>query len=228
MDLLQAINERHSVRTYEDRPLTDDHKAALNRLITTFNAESGLHMQLVTNERKAFSGLKANIGRFSYGRFKNVKNYIALIGRKGSDLEELCGYFGEMIVLEAQTLGLKTCWVGGTFRKVHKSYKVEDGEKLIAVIAIGYSDQEGKPHQSKGFNEVSKTIGVMPDWYARGVEAALLAPTAINQQKFVFELNENETVTATAKVGPFSKVDLGIAKCHFEIGSGKDDTIWTV
>lgn len=221
MDLLQAIHERHSVRTYEERPLTGDHKAALLRLITTFNAESGLHMQLLTNERKAFSGLKAR-----YGKFKGVRNYIALIGRKGADLEELCGYFGEMIVLEAQTLGMKTCWVGGTYRKVNRVLNIENGEKLVAVIAIGYSKEEGKPHKSRGFNEVSNTIGAMPDWYAKGVEAALLAPTAINQQKFTFELTDDENVIAAAKVGPFSKVDLGIVKCHFEIGSGKDDTIW--
>ncbi|MBR1731577.1 MAG: nitroreductase, partial [Ruminococcus sp.] len=103
MDLQQAIFERHSVRTYEDEPLTEDHAAALERLITTFNAESGLHMQLITNEPKAFSGLKAR-----YGKFSNVRNYIALIGRKGADLSELCGYFGEQIVLEAQMLGLNT------------------------------------------------------------------------------------------------------------------------
>lgn len=221
MDLLQAINERHSVRIYEDKPLTNDHAAALNRLITTFNAESGLHIQLVTNERKAFSGIKAR-----YGKFKGVKNYIALIGRRGADLEELCGYFGEMIVLEAQVLGLKTCWVGGTYRKVNRVLEIDKNEKLVAVIAVGYSKDEGAPHKSRGFNEVSNTIGAMPDWYAKGVEAALLAPTAINQQKFTFELTENENVIATAKVGPFSKVDLGIVKCHFEIGSGKDDTIW--
>ncbi|MBR2109176.1 MAG: nitroreductase family protein [Ruminococcus sp.] len=223
MDLLQAIYERHSVRVFNDKPLDDVLASALVRLITTYNAESGLHMQLIQNERKAFSGLKAR-----YGKFKGVKNYIALIGRKGADLEEMCGYFGEMLVLEAQALGLKTCWVGGTYRKVPKSMMIEKGEKLVAVIAVGYSDEDGVQHKSKEFNEVSKTIGAMPEWYTKGVEAALLAPTAINQQKFVFELISDEKVRVTAGFGPFSKVDLGIVKCHFEIASGKDETIWTV
>ena len=223
MDLLQAINERHSVRTFNDKPIDDVLAAALERLITTYNAESGLHMQLIQNEPKAFSGLKAR-----YGKFKGVKNYIALIGRKGADLEEMCGYFGEILVLEAQALGLKTCWVGGTYRKVPKAMSIEKGEKLVAVIAVGYSDAEGVQHKCKEFNEVSKTIGAMPEWYTKGVEAALLAPTAINQQKFVFELISDEKVKVTAGLGPFSKVDLGIVKCHFEIASGKDETIWTV
>ena len=222
MDLVQAIHERHSVRVYNDIPLTEDHEAAMERLITTFNAESGLHMQLIKNERRAFSGLRAR-----YGKFKNVKNYIALIGRKGADLSELCGYYGEQLVLEAQTLGLKTCWVGGTYKKVPKALSVDRGEKLVAVIAIGYSDENGTQHKCREFNEVSKTIGAMPDWYAKGVEAALLAPTAINQQKFSFELIGGEKVKAVAEMGPFSNVDLGIVKYHFELGSGKDDTIWT-
>lgn len=223
MELLQAMHDRHSVRVYEDKPLDDVIAAALERLITTYNAESGLHMQLITNERRAFSGIKAH-----YGKFRNVKNYVALVGRKGSDLYELCGYYGEQFVLEAQMLGLNTCWVGGTYKKVSKAISVDRGEKLVAVIALGYGATSGVPHKSKGFNEVSKTIGAMPDWYAKGVEAALLAPTAINQQKFVFELTKDEKVTVETKLGPFSKLDLGIVKYHFELGSGKDDTIWTV
>ena len=222
MDLLQAMHERHSVRVYNDKPLDDVITSALERLITTFNAESGLHIQLIKNEPKAFSGLRAH-----YGKFKNVKNYIALIGRKGADLSELCGYYGEQLVLEVQMLGLRTCWVGGTYKKVPKALSIDRGEKLLAVIAVGYSDDNGQPHKSRGFNEVSKTIGAMPDWYAKGVEAALLAPTAINQQKFVFELIDDEKVRATAGLGPFTSVDLGIVKYHFELGSGKDDTIWT-
>ena len=223
MNLMQAINERHSVRVFNDKPLDDVIIGALERLITTFNAESGLHMQLILNEPKAFSGLKAR-----YGKFKGVKNYIALIGRKGADLEEMCGRYGEMLVLEAQMLELNTCWVGGTYKKVPKAMSIDKGEKLVAVIALGYSNEDGVQHKCKEFNEVSKTIGAMPEWYAKGVEAALLAPTAINQQKFVFELVDDEKVRVTAGHGPFSKVDLGIVKCHFEIASLKDETIWTV
>ena len=222
MDLLQAMHERHSVRVYENKPIDNVIAEALIRLITTFNAESGLHMQLITNEKRAFGSLK---GR--YGKFRNVKNYIALVGRKGPDLPELCGYFGEQLVLEAQTLGLKTCWVAGTYRKIPRALSIDRGEKLVAVIAVGYSDENGTPHKSREFNEVSKTIGAMPDWYAKGVEAALLAPNAMNQQQFIFELTADERVRASAALGPYSKLDLGIVKYHFELGSGKDETIWT-
>lgn len=44
-----------------------------------------------------------------------------------------------------------------------------------------------------------------PEWFENGVEMALLAPTAMNQQKFMIELNEDESVEFTDKGGFFSK-----------------------
>ena len=73
MTLYEAILARHSVRAYKNIPLSDDHLAALERLILTYNSLSGLHIQLVANEPKAFSGRLAR-----YGKFKNVNNYIVM------------------------------------------------------------------------------------------------------------------------------------------------------
>ena len=80
----------------------------------------------------------------------------------------------------------------------------------------------GKSHAT-GNSNVSADA---PVWFKRGVKAALLAPTAVNQQKFRFE-RKGDTVTAKAgKIGPCLKIDLGIVKCHFEIGAGKDNFTW--
>ena len=65
----------------------------------------------------------------------------------------------------------------------------------------------------------------LPDWFRAGAEAALLAPTAMNQQKFLFVLDGNK-VSAKAGFGFYTKIDLGIAKCHFEIGAGTDNFKW--
>ena len=97
MELLDAMKERHSVRSYEDRALDGSVKKAIQKKIDECNTESGLHIQLVSDEPKAFDGLMAR-----YGKFSGVKNYIALIGKKGSNLDELCGYYGEKLVLYAQ------------------------------------------------------------------------------------------------------------------------------
>ena len=70
-----------------------------------------------------------------------------------------------------------------------------------------------------------KADGVTPDWFKKGIDAALLAPTAMNQQKFQFTLKENR-VLAKAGIGFYSKIDLGIVKYHFEIGAGKKNFDW--
>jgi nitroreductase len=218
MSLMEAIEYRHSVRKYTDKAMSREQFEELQAAIQRYNEEGGLHMQLITNETKAFSTFKAK-----YGRFEGVRDYIALIGRKSRDLDERCGYYGEKLVLLAQQLGLNTCWVGETYTKIERVYDIRDGEKLVAVITVGHGADQGKRRRTKKFKDVVQLDRPEPDWFRRGVEAALMAPTAINQQKFRFYL-EGEEVRVKAGFGPFAKVDKGIVICHFEIGSGRQ--IW--
>lgn len=218
MDIMQAIKERHSVREYTDKRIEGHVEEELRRCISECNESSGLHIQLTLNEPKAFSGMLAH-----YGSIKNVKSYIALVGPKGS--QEKCGYYGEKVVLCAQQLGLNTCWIALTYSKSKSVCDIKPGEKLICVIALGYGATQGVPHKSKDISKVCNTDCEMPTWFRNGMEAALLAPTAMNHQRFVFTLKDNE-VTAKALPGSCTKIDLGIAKCHFEIGAGREGQIW--
>ena len=216
MDIREAIKNRHSVRQYKDIPIDGETTAKLHEIIDQCNQESGLHIQLIVDDPECFDTFLAH-----YGKFDNVKNYIAIVGDKTNPaLDEFAGYYGEKILLEAQMLGLNTCWVGGTFGKGKCKATIGSGEKLVCVFAIGYGENEGKKHRSK---PVSKLCAVreedMPIWFKNGMIAAMLAPTAINQQKFFVEL-DGEEVVITAKRGPFAKVDLGIVKYHFEAVSG--------
>ena len=220
MELLEAMQNRHSVRQYTDAPVSTDALSALQEEIAACNRESGLHIQLVTDEPKAFDSFMAH-----YGKFSGVKNYIALIGKKGAKLDELCGYYGERLVLKAQQLGLNTCWVAMTYKKIPGVFRIETGEKLTVVIALGYGQAQGTAHKSKPAAEVSNLGDASPAWFKSGIEAALLAPTAMNQQKFTLRL-ENGTVSAKAGSGFYTKVDLGIVKYHFELGAGKENFTW--
>lgn len=220
MDYLEAIQQRHSVRAYLDKPIEGEILAALEQEIADCNRESGLHIQLIQNEPKAFDSRMAH-----YGKFSGVTNYIAMIGEKSPQLDELCGYYGERIVLKAQTLGLNTCWVALTYKKIPGVFQINKGEKLTVVISIGYGKTQGSKHTSKSFSEVATVDGEIPEWFKSGVEAALLAPTAVNQQKFHFSL-VGDKVKAKAKPAFYSKMDLGIAKYHFELTSGKDQSVW--
>ena len=217
---METIRARHSVRQYLDKPLTAEDISALTAEIAACNSEGGLHIQLVTDEPEAFAGFMAR-----YGKFSGVKNYIAMIGKKGPDLDERCGYYGERLVLLAQQLGLNTCWVGLSYRKVKAAYTVDSGESLRAVIAVGYGAAQGTPHRSKAMREVARAPEPAPEWFRNGMEAVLLAPTAVNQQKFVFTLADGK-VRAQAGGGFYTKMDLGIAKYHFELGAGKENFQW--
>lgn len=220
MDFKQAIIDRHSVRQYINKAISDDIKAQLLSFVAEQNKESGLNIQVIFDEPTAFDCFIAD-----YGSFKNVTNYIALVGKKTSDLDEKCGYYGEKIVLFAQNLGLNTCWVGMSYSKSKAHFALSKGEKLCLMIALGYGENQGKTHKSKTYSDVAKSIEPTPDWFKNGITAALLAPTAINQQKFKFSY-DGKCVDAKAGIGFFAKVDLGIAKAHFEIGAGKENFVW--
>ena len=220
MDVWQAMQERHSVRSYTDKPIEGEVKEKLAAKIAQCNAESGLHIQLVLDEPNAFDSAMAH-----YGKFSGVRNYIVMAGKKTAALEETCGYYGEKIVLYAQTLGLNTCWVAMTYSKGKARFQLAQDEKLCLVIAVGYGKTAGTAHRVKPRESVMKVQGTPPAWLVRGVDAALLAPTAMNQQKFVFSLS-GSTVAAKAGLGFYSKVDLGIAKYHFELGAGTENFQW--
>ncbi len=222
MGLLEAINERHSVRSYKDKKIEGEVLNELKQIISQCNKDGRLNIQLCLNEPKAFSGMMAK-----FMRFNNANNYIALVGKESDDLEEKCGYYGEKIVLKAQQLGLNTCWVAATFNKSHskKVIKLKADEKLLIAIAIGYGETSGVSHKVKPIEELSNITELkdVPEWFLNGIKAAQLAPTARNQQKFRFELHEDE-VNSYSGTGVLTKIDLGIAKYHFEIGAGRD--IW--
>lgn len=227
MTILEAIEARHSVRAYKEQPLTEDVVRVLEEKIECFNQEGKLHIQLVTNEPKAFKGTLAK-----YGKFKNVSNYLVMAGKKSDDLDERVGYYGEHLVLLAQMLGLNTCWVCLSYSKVPGTFVLANDEKIACYIALGYGETQGASHKVKTIEQVSNVSDITPSWFKRGVQAALYAPTAINQQKFYFEYVrvENNQHKVLAKKGfslvGYTHMDLGIAKCHFEIGAGKENFVW--
>ena len=227
MTIQEAIEARHSVRAYKDQRLSEEIVKVLEDEIVKLNHEGQLHIQLICNEPKAFQGTLAK-----YGKFRNANNYLIMAGKRADDLDERVGYYGEHLVLLAQTLGLNTCWVGLSYSKVPGTFVLEEGEKIACYIAIGYGETQGVGHKIKTVEQVSNASDITPSWFKKGVEAALLAPTAVNQQKFSFEYvgMSNNRHQVRAKKGfsmiGYTQMDLGIAKYHFEIGAGKDKFEW--
>jgi len=218
MTIKEALEQRHSVRQFEEKSIDEELVVKLKAGIATVNKESGLHVQMFNDEPEAFQANKP-----SYGQFSGCRNYFAMVGGKGMD--EKIGYYGQQLVLFSQQLGLNTCWVALTYKKGGVNPKISSGEKLYIIIALGYGKTQGASHKLKEMSAVSDLSSDSPDWYRNGMEAALLAPTAMNQQKFRFSRSGNK-VSAKAGMGFYTKIDLGIVKYNFEIGAGKENFIW--
>ena len=223
------------MRRYIDRPIEPEKVGVLRDAIAKINSATGLNVQLVLEEPRAFAS-----GVWKYGQFAGVRNYLVMAGPKGREAEEAVGYHGEALVLLAQTLGLRTCWVGLTYTKTPGAFELRRGDIIHCVISLGYGENDGVQHPLRAAEEFYETsagtaatgakagTAAPPEWFLRGIEAARLAPTAINQQKFRFSLRGPRTVRAVAlfsMVG-YTHIDLGIAKLHFELGAGRENFDW--
>ena len=222
MDILEAIKARHSVRKYIDRPIEAGKAGIIRAAIERINIESGLNVQLVLDEPKSFSA-----GLWKYGQFHGVKNYFVMAGPKGKEYEEKVGWFGEELVLLAQTLGLNTCWVGLTYTKIPGTFTLREGDRIHCVISLGYGADQGVQHPLRHVDRFFESDGEPPQWFLKGMEAALLAPTAVNQQKIKVILHPDgvEAKSLFSMVG-YTAIDLGIVKYHFEKAAGKENFSW--
>ena len=200
MEILEIMQQRHSVRQYTDRAIEPEKRTVLDALTQEINRKAGLSVQIIYDDPKCFDSFMAH-----YGKFAGVRNYIALIGKKAPGLDETLGYYGEELVLKAQELGLNTCWVALTHGKSKAA--VGRGEKEVCLIALGYGVTQGVEHKSRPMQELCTCGEPMPEWFRCGMNAAMLAPTAMNQQKFRFELLPDGTVKAACGSGTENRND---------------------
>lgn len=210
----EAVLVRHSVRNYLDKPIDAEKVRALCDLIEEINAEGNLHLQFIADAGKTFNRLLNRA--MGLGSAPSV---IACVGKDDETLDERVGYYGEKLVLAAQCMGLNTCWAG-TFNRENIGADVKPGERLVIAIAIGYGKEQGKPRRSRTAEQVSSSaITPVPAWFENGVKFALLAPTAVNQQKFEITLDADGKASVRDKGGILSRIDLGIVRYHFELGT---------
>lgn len=213
--LAQAIAERHSVRHYLTTLVESDKVECLNQEVERINQRHGFSFKVVTNEPRSFKNI------FAYGKFKNAVNYIIISAPKGDTVTRLCGLEGERLVLGLQAMGLNTCWVGLSYSKNSGVFAVPEGHKIRCVISFGYGETPGSVRRSKTIGQLSNATAESPEWFLAGLQAVMQAPTAINQQKFFFELQPDGSVSARPQfslVG-YTQIDLGIAVCHFNLAA---------
>lgn len=216
MTMTEAMHERHTVRRYTDKVLPREIIEMLDARVDENNSRFGLSIRLITNSADG-------LNLFAKLAAKGVKNYFVLAADGGENAAERLGYSSADLMLYAQTLGLNTWYIGGTFD--HGVSKYADGKKVIGIVAVGFGENGGVPHKSKSAEQVSHYDGEVPDWFASGIEAALLAPTAMNCQGFKLFGNGNSVRLEKCSV-MFTPADRGIVKFHFELGAGKENFHW--
>jgi len=228
----RAIFKRRSRRNYAASLPEKEKIERLEMVCREFRPFSGARAEFVRSRpERIFKGL---IGR--YGRVDGAPYYAAFIGdMRSSHVQEATGYIGEGIILEATGLGLDTCWVGGFFRpeSVSQHLELRENEKVLSVTPVGYAVEK------KGFSEKSLSAlarsrtrksavkliegSIKAPWMEKAIEAARLAPSAVNRQPWRFRIEENAiivSVDSPRSVSPISKrLDCGIAMLHLELGA---------
>lgn len=218
MDFKEAMRQRHMVRRYTDRPLSAEIVKELEGYVDKMNRSYGLSVELKTEDSSAFHAVIKLV------LAKGVRNFFIMAGKDAPDLDERLGYCGAGLMLYAQTLGLNTWWVGGTFNRKRMA-EISYGSRVAGVVAVGYGQTRGVPHKTKKPEQVSSYSGDEPEWFRQGIDAALLAPTALAKQAFMIK-GSGKKVSIRCENGVFSGVDTGLIKYHFELGAGKENFEW--
>ena len=225
MITVETIRERHSVREYDGKPLSRAEFDALGAVVEECVRESGLGIQLVDNNPEVFS----MIARF--GLIRGCRTHVSFVvdDAKAGDVaaDEAIGYWGQKIVLAAQDMGLNTCWCALCSRK--KSHAVVAPEKKIRlIIAVGHGKTQGFSRKTKSVEALSSVeCAKGPAWFAAAMEAAQLAPTAMNNQNFkITLLSDGKTVRIDAPQSGLNVIDEGIVRCNFEIAANEAGADW--
>jgi len=230
-----AIQKRRSYRSYDaNHEIPEDKLGALDEVCRRFIPFPGARSQLVYKPpADIFKGI---IG--SYGKIKGSQGFIAFIGKMDSpSIHEEVGYTGEGIILEAVSLGLDTCWVGGFFsrKRVSSIIELSPEEKVLAVTPVGYAQKAedfenkvmtgfGRTHNRLSLNRLlGKGPVKLPQWVESALEAARIAPSAINRQPWGFDIDESGITVFVRSKGPdfnvSKRLDCGIAMLHLEVAA---------
>lgn len=223
-----TIRERHSVREYDGKPLTQAEFNVLGAVVEECARESGLDIQLVGDNPEVFNV----VARF--GLIRGCFTHVAFVvddakvgGATKVAVDEAIGYWGQKIVLVAQDMGLNTCWCALCSRKKSRAV-VASGKKVRLVIAVGHGKTQGFPRKTKSVGALSSVeCEKLPAWFAMAMEAAQLAPTAMNNQNFkITLLSDGKTVRIDAPQSGLNVIDEGIVRCNFEIAANESGADW--
>ncbi len=243
--LRETVESRKSIRTYLPEPLKAEEREKILKFIDELQYgdapfKSKLRTEVFDVDKEI--SLKET---GTYGVIKNARTYLAVAAEKGPDAMESVGYGFEKLVLYAQSIGLGTCWLGGTFNKSEFAKRMELRENEIFPIAspIGYPAPKNhlinrvmrraiSADSRKSFDKLffdgdftkPMTKEAAGD-YAYALEMVRLAPSAANKQPWrilrqgnKWHFYEKKEMSSSTE-NDIQRLDIGIAFCHFELAA---------
>jgi nitroreductase len=230
-----AIPYRRSRRNYNSTDLEPDLLSHMQNLCRDFRPFPQARAELTTQSPDAIFGAMTG----GYGIIRGATAFIAFIGDMDDPhIQEKVGYIGEGLILEATAMDLATCWVAGTFNRkaTYSIVSIGKKEKVLAVTPIGHSPKKYSriertmmgfiaPHRRKPLAELTTGIDAeaMPHWMKMALDAARLAPSAINRQPWRFHVEPNSITVSVNRpkrqLGISKRLDCGIAMLHIEVAA---------
>ncbi|MDR2058324.1 MAG: hypothetical protein LBP83_08635 [Dysgonamonadaceae bacterium] len=235
MSIIEAIEQRKSVRSYTGKPLNKEQVERIAHYIAGLKAPFGLNARIeLIHTHTGTTSVKLG----TYGYIGGTSDFLTLICKPDYPLaKESAAYQFEQVILFCTGLGLGTCWLGGSFSRKDfgRQLQLNPKEKLIIVSPVGcISDKKRfseilvgakkkhksrKPFESLFFYKDFKTplTKELAGIYLQALEMVRLAPSANNQQSWrvVFDEKYLHFYQHLSPIG-YTAIDLGIALCHFE------------
>ncbi|MDR2683187.1 MAG: hypothetical protein LBB64_04870 [Dysgonamonadaceae bacterium] len=234
MSIIEQIQQRSSIRTYTNQPVSKELADKMNDFIRQTHAPFGTkaRIQLVSAGRE-----ETRIPLGTYGFISGASDYLTLVYEEAPLAEEGAAYWFEQVILFCTGLGLGTCWLGGSFSRKDFKRQVQllPNERLRIVSPVGYASDRKRLFEviqgAERHHASRKPFGslfFLKDFsvpltetaagiYAQPLEMVRIAPSANNYQPWRVVLDEERLhFYRIASLGGFSATDMGIALCHFE------------
>lgn len=222
MTLYEAIYSRRSVRSFKMDRMSGEFFHQLDKYMETMMplyADIRCHIDIVCTLDSSVS---------SKGMFRTKAPYLIVFrSEDGYEAYENAGYILEEIVLYLASKGIGSCYQGAA----RVEYETEYPElRQCMVVAFGYT--ESNPHRDAmdAQRKPLKNLCTLKCDYDAELmtllEAARLAPSALNSQpwRFVVYNNRIHVFARTDRVidkysNMMSAIDMGIVQCHLYLAA---------
>ena len=228
MDIIQAMKERRSVRSFNGQPLSEEMVLQLKKAIADSYTLFGGN---VTIRLRNFD-LDGDFKPSTYGVIKGASDFFLMGIGSGEDSALTAGFQFEQVVLKAWQLGLGTCWIAGTFKgsQFDEREKWPQGESLKIICPVGVPEKprflekmmrfsvgsnNRKPFSDLFFQDDFKKSLNTDNKFSEALEMLRLAPSSTNSQPWRVLVNGDKVLFYYKPKSPASVLDTGIGICHF-------------